>query len=253
METNEYHKLADVEDRMWYFRSLFAHADRQFTHTAKLSTPTPELLDAGCGTGGYLRHIAEKFPRWRTTGIDYSQLAVDFTNQRVPTLASPARQASITALPHADASFDLVANLDVICQVPYPTDAAAAAREFHRVLRPGGYLLINVAAYMWMWSYHDDTCQSQHRYTRPRLTRLLTDAGFQIRHTTYWNTLPFPLLVIKRKLLSRPTDTSDVRLYPAPLEAFFNLLMRIEHTWIKHLTRLPYGSSVHILAQKPHA
>ncbi len=41
--------------------------------------------------------------------------------------------------------------------------------EAFRVLRPGGVVIINVPAYMWMWSYHDDSCQTKHRYTRPEI------------------------------------------------------------------------------------
>jgi SAM-dependent methyltransferase len=82
--------------------------------------------------------------------------------------------ASITALPFADASFEAVVSADVICRVNNPEVAVA---EFYRVLKPGGVLVVNAPAYQWMWSYHDDTCQTQHRYGRRELAALLRAGG----------------------------------------------------------------------------
>jgi hypothetical protein len=126
-----------------------------------------------------------------------------------------------------------------------------AAAEFFRVLRPGGIVIINVPAYMWMWSYHDDSCQTKHRYTRPEIDALLRGAGFAQQWTTHWNALPFPVVWSKRKLFRTARDTSDVKLYPAPIEAAFNGLMAIEHAWLRARGRWAWGTSVFGVARKP--
>lgn len=51
VQTDEYLRLAEVEDRHWYFRSLHAHARRELLRRHAASAAT-KLLDAGCGTGG---------------------------------------------------------------------------------------------------------------------------------------------------------------------------------------------------------
>ena len=56
-------------------------------------------------------------------------------------VAAWVRHADVTALPFGDASLDVVASLDVLEHVP---DYATALREFARVLRPGGVLLLSV-------------------------------------------------------------------------------------------------------------
>jgi SAM-dependent methyltransferase len=246
MQPDEYLKLAEVEDRMWYFRSLHRHVDREFTRPAAALPGAADILDAGCGTGGLILSMRARHPAWRFSGIDFMPLACELARKRCGP-AVDIREASITALPFADGSFDAVVSADVICQVENP---AVAVAEFFRVLRPGGTVLINVPAYMWMWSYHDDSCQTKHRYTRREVDALLSAAGFGHRRLTHWNALPFPALFAKRKLFRSARDTSDVKLYPAPVEAVFNGAMAIEHAWLGMGGHWAWGTSVQAVARK---
>lgn len=244
MQTDEYLKLAEVEDRMWYFRSLHAHIERELGSCVK---PEVAVLDAGCGTGGLILRFREWHPRWKFSGIDFMPIACDLARKRCGA-GVDIRVASITELPFADQSFDVVISADVVCQVDNPEVAAA---EFFRVLRPGGIVIINVPAYMWMWSYHDDTCQTKHRYTRPEIEALLGGAGFADRRTTHWNALPFPVVWAKRKLFRTDRDTSDVKEYPAVIDAGFRGLMALEHVWLRAGGRWAWGTSVFAAARKP--
>ena len=245
MQTDEYLKLAEVEDQMWYFRSLHEHVRREL-HQA-VTQPRPHVLDAGCGTGGLILRLRAAKPQWTFAGIDFMPIACDLARQRCGPDVD-IRVASITELPFPDQSFDAVVSADVVCQVDNPEVAAA---EFFRVLRPGGVVVLNVPAYMWMWSYHDDSCQTKHRYTRPEIDALLRTAGFAARKTTHWNALPFPVVFAKRKLFRKPTDTSDVKEYPKVVDAAFGGLMALEHAWVKAGGRWAWGTSVFGVARKP--
>jgi ubiquinone/menaquinone biosynthesis C-methylase UbiE len=246
MQQAEYTKMADVEDRMWYFRSLHAHVNRELRADGRAARKL-EVLDAGCGTGGLIIRLQHANPQWRFAGIDFMPLACELARERCGP-AVDIREASITELPFDDASFDAVACADVISQV---TNPEVAISEFFRVLRPGGVVVINVAAYMWMWSYHDDTCQTKHRFTRPEVAALLEQAGFADRWLTHWNAIPFPLIWARRKLFRTARDTSDVKLYPAPIEAMFNGVMAAEHAWMRCGGRWAWGTSVFAVARKP--
>lgn len=244
MNNDEYIKLAEVEDQMWYFQSLHQRA------IAGLGLGGPALaegpfLDAGCGTGGFIKRLVRAFPDRRVEGIDFSPVACELAQERTQ---ARIEVASITALPFAEGSFAAVTSLDVVVQVE---DPGLAIREFFRVLRPGGRVVINAAAYRWLWSYHDDSCQTRHRFTRPELAGLVEAAGFEIERSTYWNLIPLPLIVAKRKLFWGASDTSDVRLYPRPVEALFRWAMAAEEAWIEQVSALPAGTSVHIVARKP--
>lgn len=245
MNADEYRKMAEVEDRMWYFRSLHRHVARELV--AQGMAPDAKVLDAGCGTGGLILRAREHLPATRWSGIDFMPLACELARERCGP-GVDIREASITALPFGEASFDAVVSADVICQVTNPEVAAA---EFFRVLRPGGVLFINVPAYMWMWSYHDDTVHTKHRYTRSEVAALLRAAGFAGKQLTHWNALPFPAIWAKRKLFRTAGDTSDVKDYPAAIDAIFSGAMTIEHAWLRAGGRWAWGTSVLAVARKP--
>lgn len=245
MDADEYLKMAEVEDRMWYFRSLHRHIGRELA-----AAGLPEdaaVLDAGCGTGGLLRRARNGWPRLHWSGIDVMPLACELARKRCGP-GVDIQQASITALPFAGSSFDAVVSADVICQVDNPEVAVA---EFFRVLRPGGWLVINVPAYQWMWSYHDDTVHTKRRYTRPEIATMLDAAGFARRRLTHWNALPFPVVWAKRKVFRSASDTSDVKEYPAAVEAGFDALMAVEHAWLRTGGNWAWGTSVFAVARKP--
>lgn len=86
------------------------------------------VLDAGCGEGVLIDEYAS---RLEITGVD-----ANFSSLRV-------RHASLDALPFPDASFDCALCLDVLEHLPYNEQPRALA-ELHRVLGPGGELIVSV-------------------------------------------------------------------------------------------------------------
>lgn len=243
MQPAEYLKLADVEDRMWYFQALHARIEDQL---AALMGDCGEVLDAGCGTGGLIRRLAPRHPGWRLTGIDLDPLAARLARER---LGEQARltEGSVTALPFADEAFDAVVSADVLYHLD---DDGAAAAEAFRVLRPGGVFIVNVPAYAWLWSYHDVAVGGRRRYARAGLVALLTAAGFTAVRATHANLGVFPLVVARRKLLPAPKGGSDVELQAAPVEAALGALAALENAWIRDGGGLPFGSSVLAVARK---
>jgi len=242
MEDAEYRKLAAVEDRMWYFRALHELVAQAL---GRIPGGEADILDAGCGTGGLIRRLAARRPGWRWTGVDNSPLACSFARERT---GADIREASVEELPFGDCSFDAVVSADVLYHVD---DDAQALRESFRVLRPGGLIVVNVPAYRWLWSYHDRAVHARRRYGRSEIVDCLRRAGFVRVRATPWNTLAFPLVVVRRKLLPPPGGGSDVRSYPAVAEAIGRAMAAVERAWIGAGMRLPFGSSIFAEARKP--
>jgi SAM-dependent methyltransferase len=242
MEEAEYFKMAEVEDRMWFYRSLHGHIARLLAE--RLEGRSAAVLDAGCGTGGMIRHLEGAMPAARLTGLDLSPLACRLARGRV---RAPIVDGSVAAMPFDAAAFDAVVSADVLYELD---DPAAALAEFSRCLRPGGWVVLNLPAYRWLWSYHDVAVRSKHRFVRSEVAGLLRAAGFTVELTTHWNALLFPVIVAKRKLFARATDTSDVKAYSAPIEATCRCLMAIEHAWLRLGGTWAWGSSILAVGRK---
>jgi magnesium protoporphyrin O-methyltransferase len=205
------------------------------------------ILDAGCGTGGFVARLMPDLPQWNWAGIDFMPLACRLAQARLP--AAGLRAGSITQLPFPDAAFDAVTALDVISQVSYPEEVNRAFSECHRVLRSGGTLVLNVAAYRWLWSYHDEACQTRHRFAANELRRLAEAAGFDVQRLTHWNALTFPLVVARRKVFPRSAG-SDVQATCFIVDRAMGGLMNLEHAWLERGGRWVWGSSLLLVAER---
>lgn len=243
MREAEYQALDRLEDSLWWFRGLRGLVtDALARH---LPAPGFALLDAGCGTGGMLAAVAARFPAARLHGLDYAETACALARRKAP---AEVRQGSVHAMPYADAAFDAVVSLDVLDADD--VDPPRAVAEFRRVLRPGGLLVLNVAAYQWLLSYHDRAVGQSRRFARGEVRALLSAQGLAPLAATYWNALLFPAMVLRRKVFPSGGGGSDVRALPGPLDALCGGAVALERAAIRAGASLPFGGSVLALARR---
>jgi SAM-dependent methyltransferase len=238
----EYEKLYEVEDRMWWFRGTHANLAAAFRRAAPASRRP--VLDAGCGTGGLLKRLKAAFPERLVLGLELDRGASAMAREKS---GCPVSVGKVEALPFGDAALDGVFSADVLCH--RGVDEAGTLKEFHRCLAPGGVVVLNLPAYPWLLSSHDRAVDNVRRYTRSGVVALLRRAGFEVSRTTYWNTVLFPVMVLRRKLL-RGGGQSDVALAPAPVEAVFRLVMRLETALLARGLTFPFGGSLVAVAVK---
>ncbi len=243
MEDREYELMDAVEDRMWWYRALHGHALRALEALPEGA----RILDAGCGTGGFLAKLRAAHPKAALFGLEYAEGAA---SRAAAKAGAHVAAGTVNALPFPDGGFDAVVSLDVLCHDA--VEEAAALAEFRRVLRPGGLLVLNLPAHEWLRSAHDLRVHTARRYDRARATAVLAEAGFEQPAPRHWNSLLLPLMVMQRKVLKRDEGaSSDVAPFPPWLDASLFSVCRLEAALLGAGLRFPAGGSLLTTATRP--
>ena len=232
---------------MWWFAA--AHANllalfQRLSRRTKARAGTKPILDAGCGTGGFLAKLAAACPARTVIGLDADPFAVSRARLRRGSLVCVG---SINALPFADDAFGAIFSADVLCH--READELTALGEFRRCLAEGGVLLLNLPAYQWLLSRHDAAVYNARRYRRRLVEALLRAAGFRLLALSYWNLVLFPVMVVTRKLLPS-SRTSDVAVQPSAVEAIGRFATGLERKMLGCGVVLPFGGSLIAAAEK---
>jgi SAM-dependent methyltransferase len=106
-------------------------------------------------------------------------------------------RGSVSQLPFPDQRFDALTCFDVLYHRGV-ADVVDGLKEFRRVLRPGGIVLLREPAFDWLRGSHDIGIHTERRLTVGDLQSGLRDAGFELLAGTYANMMLFPLAIAKR-------------------------------------------------------
>ncbi len=133
------------------------------------------VLEAGSGEGYGANMIADVATK--VTGLDYDISAVEHVRARYPRVEM--LHGNLAELPLADGSVDTVVNFQVI---EHLWDQAQFLRECHRVLRPGGELLVSTPNRITFSPGRDTPLNPFHtrELNAAELTELLVEAGFRV-------------------------------------------------------------------------
>jgi ubiquinone/menaquinone biosynthesis C-methylase UbiE len=241
---------ARAETRHFWFRG-FRSFITPLLRYATGGRPGLRILDCGCGTGANVEILGRYGRAW---GFDLSE-----TGLRIGRDAGRTRlaRASVAAAPFPAASFDLVSSFDVLYSLE-DRDEHAAIAEMYRMLKPGGFAIVNVAAMRALRGDHSVLSHEIRRYSRAELGAKLRSAGFEIVRLTYTNAALFLPLALSRAMQRRRGLKSEserdaqheISVPPAPVNGVLSGVMLIESAWVRWFN-LPFGSSLLCLARKP--
>jgi SAM-dependent methyltransferase len=239
---------ARAESRHFWFRGFRAFVTPLLRY-ATAGRPDPLLLDCGCGTGANVELLGTF---GRAFGFDLTDIGLRIGREAGRTRLA---RASVTAAPFPTGTFDLVASFDVLYALD-DRDEREAIAEMYRLLKPGGFAIVNVAAMKALRGDHSVLSHEIRRYSRKDLRKRLEAAGFSVVRLTYTNATLFLPLVVARMLqrrrgLRREMDADhEVAVPPVPINAAMSAVMWVESLWLRAFN-VPFGSSLLCLAKRP--
>ena len=148
------------------------------------------VLDLGCGVGGLLEQIRNRFPGISLAGGDISFVLSRETKKKQ--ITANVFQGDVEWLPLRDAVVDCVFMTEVL---EHLLDYKKGLSEVYRVLRPGGRLVVTVPNRDWvrydrfMSEHVPYQPVDDHWFTRGELEQLLVSAGFHVVKVNGWGSL----------------------------------------------------------------
>ena len=243
METQEYKNIYKLEESHFFYKAN--HAIILDLIDFYIRRKGLKILDAGSGTG----LLASKLKALGNVyAVDIHPEAVKYAKKR----KIKVQKASITRLPFKNDYFDLVTCIDVLYH--QRVNDRKALTEIIRVLKPGGLLIIRVAAIPWLKSSYDQFVHTRERYSKKSLQNILKKTGFQIHKLSYINLLLVPFAIINHVLekVWIPEGHSPIKVQPKVINALFTQLL----SWERYLIRavdLPFGLGLIAVCSKPYS
>jgi ubiquinone/menaquinone biosynthesis C-methylase UbiE len=247
MQIEEYDALEKVEREHWFYKGKRVLVEHWIDRAVTLSRGD-RIVDCGAGTGELVRELKERYePKGVVLiGIEYVDEARRLARERKGT---ELLEGSILDLPLNDATSQVTIALDVLEHVE---DDMLAFSELLRITKPGGIVIINVPAFMSLWSDWDVSLGHFRRYSKSSLQAILAlhEKEFQVLHFEYENAFAFlPILMLRNlsrlfKIKSRFEDR-----IPSP--GMNKMLLDIfvgqsKASWF----RPPFGSSLFCVLRK---
>jgi SAM-dependent methyltransferase len=131
-------------------------------------------------------------------------------------------------------------------------DDLASIKNVYYILKPGGYFIITVPAFNFLWSGHDAAMHHKRRYGKKDLVRRLKSCDFSVEICTFWNFFLFPAVAVIRVLRDRRrcdliTDLKDL---PQIVNRLLLQILRVENILIGGGIPFPFGVSILCICRK---
>jgi SAM-dependent methyltransferase len=252
MDKAYYKQYYYLEREHWWFRARLEILENLFKKDIlpkATSSSKMAILNAGVATGATTTMLEQY---GEVTSLEYDEDCCQFLEEH---LNMKVTNASLTALPFADNSFDAVCAFDVIEHIK---EHDLAVQEIKRVLRPNGRLFLTVPAFNFLWGEHDEINHHERRYTRKMLVDVVADTGIKIERRSYFNFfLFFPIFFVRMLLKLRPKKAagehkSDFETFKAEgiINKILYRLFKLEDGILNMKWNFPVGVSVFVIGVK---
>lgn len=239
MRSDLYKDLYVQEEKHWWHISKRNVVERMLCSFLSKKKKI-QILDVGCGAGKNMDMLSRFGKVW---GLDKSKTALSFCRKRGFRQLAIGKAAD-TGFPNV--FFDVITMLDLLEH----TDENTTLREAHRILKPGGIMIITVPAYQWLWSAWDEVLKHKKRYTKRSLETILKHHKFTIVRSSYmYSFLVLPVFIFRRFKSQKKSYNSDFSSNPSLINFLSTVLSNTERYFIMR-GWIPFGTSLILVCKK---
>lgn len=211
----------------------------------------PVVMEIGCSSGFMLKEIKRNNTSGTTIGVDIVREPLEKLASQLPGV--PLLRFNILDCPLPDQCVDAVVALNVLEHIDRDD---LALKQIHRILKPGGVLILEVPAGPELYDEYDKLLLHYRRYTRAHLLDLLTDSDFKITRATHLGCFIYPgFWLVKQLSKLKKQNQPDVKAVAK------NISQTKGNTLLKLVTDLelkigkymcfPYGIRCLVTSSKP--
>jgi len=229
-------RLDRVEARHFWFRARRRVIMRLFERYVDRSG---RVLEVGTGTGSVAAALVRR--GFNVAVSDVHRQALVHAGRKG---LSERYEFDLARAPFRE-HFDAIGLFDVL---EHLDDDRAALAVIHRMLRPGGSLVLTVPAHRWLWNRSDILAGHKRRYGPGDISRIAASAGFEVIEVRCFFFSLVPLLLLRRAFTPGGERAAGLSVVPVANEVLFAILSL--ETFLSGPFRPRVGGSIALVAQR---
>lgn len=208
------------------------------------------VMEIGCSSGFLIKDLVRSFPEMTVIGADVVKDPLYRLAKDLPGI--PLIRFDLLQCPLPDQSVDVLIMLNVLEHIE---DDIGALKKAFKLLKPDGFLVIEVPAGPHLYDAYDAELHHFRRYSAVELKQKLNGAGFRIARQSHLGFVLYPAFVaikLLNKWLPARRKKTVVRGQAASTSAslLVRMAMRVESNYLANF-RLPFGIRALAVARRP--
>lgn len=239
----DFHEKEAEEGNHYIDRASRIHACNELKKIEQ--TNRAVILEIGSSSGYLLEEIKKSFPESFLIGSDCIPEPLERMAQHRPDI--PLIQFDLVNCPLPNNCVDVIIALNVLEHIK---DDDIAIKQIHRILKPGGYAIIEVPANQDLYDFYDEQLKHFRRYDLNDLQNKALKINFGVIHASHLGFLVYPmfrLVKLRNKRDNLKTEAQKISIMKkhiqlgGPVANSLLFIIMVGELYFGKIFRYPFG------------